>query len=138
MKGQARAWLRRVMGPAGFTSQGELATAAELSRETVNNIYNGKVIPDEETLAKLARACGVDTPSIVFDEAGRGPVNVKEWILEAEFCLQEAKSRLEALAAAARKLAADRDDRAAADVIVEILTDAKGKKGGRRRKGGEG
>ncbi|NOT08964.1 MAG: helix-turn-helix transcriptional regulator [Gemmatimonadales bacterium] len=88
----ASTWLREAMKAAGYSSQGALAEMAGVNRETVHNLLAMKVDPEEETVAKLARACRVPAPRIVFDTSGGpvGPSTASGWVAEAQAALAAA------------------------------------------------
>lgn len=82
------------MTQAGFASQGALADAADVSRETVNNLLGQKVDADPSTLAKLAKACRVSVPIVEWRFSVEGgvqePPNALGWITEAQAALDRA------------------------------------------------
>lgn len=86
------------MRAAGIPDQGKLATAAGVSRETVNTILNQRVDADEGTLAAIATACGVPAPSVEWRFIAAGspqePRSVVDWIDDAAAALAQAKRGL--------------------------------------------
>lgn len=83
--------IRKAISDAGFTSQAAFATAAGVSQRSVEMWVNGHGKPNADNIARIARAAGVSSGSLLGDDAEEEAARLAE---SAELMLDLMRSGL--------------------------------------------